>query len=195
MTEQAQVLHTVASAQAHFGQIDILVNNAWGRRPGGRGYAPIEALQAADVDWAMDMAPKAALWAMQAVYPGMGARGWGRIINMCSLNGVNAHPYTGDYNMGKEALRTLTRSAAREWAPYGICCNAMCPGAATEAYAQFAAANPDFVALPAGEVLTGLKVENAPSLCAGGEDGQLYLRLWPHRHATDGFFAAVWEKK
>nr|WP_315473512.1 RsmB/NOP family class I SAM-dependent RNA methyltransferase [uncultured Rhodoferax sp.] len=65
-----------------------------------------------------------------------------------------------------------------------------------EAIAQaFAAANPDFVALPAGEVLAGLKVENAPSLCAGGEDGQLYLRLWPHRHATDGFFAAVWEKK
>ena len=61
--------------------------------------------------------------------------------------------------------------------------------------AAFAAANPDFVALPAGEVLTGLKVENAPSLCAGGEDGQLYLRLWPHRHATDGFFAAVWQKK
>ena len=65
-----------------------------------------------------------------------------------------------------------------------------------EAIAQaFATANPDFVALPAGEVLAGLKVENAPSLCAGGEDGQLYLRLWPHRHATDGFFAAVWEKK
>ncbi|HCX80399.1 MAG: SAM-dependent methyltransferase [Curvibacter sp. RIFCSPHIGHO2_12_FULL_63_18] len=61
--------------------------------------------------------------------------------------------------------------------------------------AAFAAANPDFVALPAGEVLAGLKVENAPSLCAGGEDGQLYLRLWPHRHATDGFFAAVWQKK
>jgi 16S rRNA (cytosine967-C5)-methyltransferase len=59
----------------------------------------------------------------------------------------------------------------------------------------FAAANPDFVALPAGELLTGLKVDNAPSLCAGGEDGQLYLRLWPHRHATDGFFAAAWQKK
>jgi 16S rRNA (cytosine967-C5)-methyltransferase len=59
----------------------------------------------------------------------------------------------------------------------------------------FAAANPDFVALPAGEVLAGLKVDNAPSLCAGGEDGQLYLRLWPHRHATDGFFAAAWQKK
>ena len=65
-----------------------------------------------------------------------------------------------------------------------------------EAIAQaFAAANPDFVALPVGEVLDGLKVENAPSLCAGGDDGQMYLRLWPHVHSTDGFFAAVWQKK
>jgi 16S rRNA (cytosine967-C5)-methyltransferase len=65
-----------------------------------------------------------------------------------------------------------------------------------EAIAQaFSAANPDFVPLSSGEILTGLKVENAPSLCSGGEDGQLYLRLWPQRHATDGFFAAAWEKK
>jgi 16S rRNA (cytosine967-C5)-methyltransferase len=59
----------------------------------------------------------------------------------------------------------------------------------------FSAANPEFVPLAAGEVLANLKVENAPSLCSGGESGQLYLRLWPHLHQTDGFFAAVWEKK
>lgn len=59
----------------------------------------------------------------------------------------------------------------------------------------FSAANPEFVPLVAGEVLANLKVENAPSLCSGGESGQLYLRLWPHLHQTDGFFAAVWEKK
>ncbi len=61
--------------------------------------------------------------------------------------------------------------------------------------AAFSEANPDFTPLDAGEVLTGLKVANAPSLCAGGESGHLYLRLWPQRHATDGFFAAVWQKK
>jgi len=61
--------------------------------------------------------------------------------------------------------------------------------------AAFAAANPDFEPLDAGAILTDLKVENAPSLCSGGESGQLYLRLWPHKHATDGFFAAVWQKK
>lgn len=65
-----------------------------------------------------------------------------------------------------------------------------------EAIAQaFSDANPDFAPLSAGDILAGLKVENAQILCAGGEDGQLYLRLWPHRHATDGFFAAIWQKK
>jgi len=59
----------------------------------------------------------------------------------------------------------------------------------------FSAANPEFVPLSAGEVLSNLKVENAPSLCSGGNNGQLYLRLWPHLHQTDGFFAAVWQKK
>ena len=65
-----------------------------------------------------------------------------------------------------------------------------------EAIAEaFSAANPECVALPVGNVLSELKVENSPGLCSGGENGQLYLRLWPHRHATDGFFAAVWQKK
>jgi 16S rRNA (cytosine967-C5)-methyltransferase len=65
-----------------------------------------------------------------------------------------------------------------------------------EAIAEaFSAANPEFVPLSAGEVLAELKVEGAAGLCSGGDNNQLYLRLWPHRHATDGFFAAVWQKK
>ncbi len=92
----------------------------------------------------------------------------------------------------------ILQSAARMVKPGGRLVYATCsvlPQENEAIAAAFAAANPDFVALPAGEVLAGLKVENAPSLCAGGEDGQLYLRLWPHRHATDGFFAAIWQKK
>jgi len=65
-----------------------------------------------------------------------------------------------------------------------------------EAIAEaFAAANPDFEPVDAAELLQSLKVEGAEALCAGGEDGRRYLRLWPHRHATDGFFAAVWNRK
>ena len=60
---------------------------------------------------------------------------------------------------------------------------------------QFSAANPEFVLMPAGDVLDNLKVPHAVDLCAGGEDGRRFLRLWPHRHQTDGFFAAVWYRK
>ena len=64
-----------------------------------------------------------------------------------------------------------------------------------EAIAEaFSVANPDCKPLSVGEVLAELKVEGAASLCSGGDNGQRYLRLWPHRHATDGFFAAVWQK-
>ena len=64
-----------------------------------------------------------------------------------------------------------------------------------EAIAEaFTAANPDFVCQDAGDLLDGLKIEDVARLCAGGDDGRRYLRLWPHRHATDGFFAAVWNR-
>ena len=56
----------------------------------------------------------------------------------------------------------------------------------------FAQAHPDFVPLPAAPELERLKVADAAQLCTA--DGQ-HLRLWPHRHGTDGFFATVWVKK
>ena len=144
VSERAAVQDMVGAAQQHFGRVDILVNNAWGRRPNSPpGFASVDTLTDLDADWAWRIGTQSALWAMQATFPGMKERGWGRVINMCSLNGVNAHPYSVDYNMAKEALRTLTRSAAREWAAYGICCNAICPGANTEAYQKFATAQPD----------------------------------------------------
>ncbi|MFC5607478.1 RsmB/NOP family class I SAM-dependent RNA methyltransferase [Variovorax soli] len=65
-----------------------------------------------------------------------------------------------------------------------------------EAIAEaFGAANPDFEPQDAGTLLEGLKVQDAAGLCAGGENGMRYLRLWPHRQDTDGFFAAVWKRK
>ena len=56
----------------------------------------------------------------------------------------------------------------------------------------FTAANPDFTPLMAGDSLAQLKVERAAALCSGGDNGSSYLRLWPHLHSTDGFFAAIW---
>jgi len=55
--------------------------------------------------------------------------------------------------------------------------------------AAFSAAHPGFKSVPVASLLEELKVANAAQLCI--PDG-LYLRLWPHRHGTDGFFASVW---
>ena len=68
----------------------------------------------------------------------------------------------------------------------------------------FSVANPDFVPLNVAQELDRLKVPYAMGLCsqassAGADPDSVlsgaFLRLWPHRHATDGFFAAVWVRK
>ena len=92
----------------------------------------------------------------------------------------------------------ILASAARMVKPGGRLVYATCSvlPAENEAIAEaFGAAHPDFVPEDAGELLAGLKVEQAASLCSGGATGTRYLRLWPHRHQTDGFFAAVWTRK
>ncbi len=91
----------------------------------------------------------------------------------------------------------ILQSAARLVKPGGRLVYATCSvlPQENETIAQaFSEANQDFKVLEVGDVLTGMKVEQAASLCSGGETGQRYLRLWPHRHQTDGFFAAVWER-
>jgi DNA repair protein RadC len=65
----------------------------------------------------------------------MRRQGGGRIIALCSLNGVNAHMH-GRVQQRQGALRALTRTAAREWARHSILANVICP-AATPAYEAF----------------------------------------------------------
>ncbi len=91
----------------------------------------------------------------------------------------------------------ILQSAARLVKPGGRLVYATCSVLPQENEAialAFSEANPDFAPLDVGEILTDLKVEQAATLCSGGENGQRFLRLWPHRHQTDGFFAAVWKR-
>jgi 16S rRNA (cytosine967-C5)-methyltransferase len=91
----------------------------------------------------------------------------------------------------------ILQSAARLLKPGGRLVYATCSllPQENEAIAQaFSQANPEFSLLAVGELLGQLKLDNAANLCSGGEGGLDYLRLWPHRHGTDGFFAATWVK-
>jgi NAD(P)-dependent dehydrogenase (short-subunit alcohol dehydrogenase family) len=137
-----QVEAMVATAARQFGSADILVNNAGGGGFMGRFEHHTDEI----LRKSFDVNFYAGYWAMQAAFPLMKARQWGRIINICSLNAVNAHPYTMNFNAAKEALRGLTRTAAREWARHGICANVICPAAASDAYQKFAAAYPEMAA-------------------------------------------------
>ena len=127
-----------------FGSIDILVNNAWGG--GAHGFSSVHQKDDATLEHGMAMNYYGPFWAMQAAFPHMYANGWGRVLNICSLNGVNAHMGTLEYNASKEALRTMTRTAAREWAATGITCNVICPGAKTAAFKAFEKFNPEMAA-------------------------------------------------
>lgn len=139
VADETAVRDMVASALGRWGTVDILVNNAWG---GGR-LSRVEHKTTAQMDHGLRVGLLGPLWAMQASLPVMRDHGRGNIINMCSLNGVNAHIGTTEYNCAKEALRTLTRTAAREWAPYGIVANAICPAAKTAASRAVFASNPE----------------------------------------------------
>jgi NAD(P)-dependent dehydrogenase (short-subunit alcohol dehydrogenase family) len=139
VTVRDQVEDLVSGTLARCGAVDVLVNNAWGGGHLGR----VEDKSDETLQAGMAVGYYGPFWAMRAAFPHMKARGWGRIVNMCSLNGVNAHAGTLEYNAAKEALRTLTRTAAREWAPTGVVVNALCPGAKTAAFRRVVGARPE----------------------------------------------------
>jgi 16S rRNA (cytosine967-C5)-methyltransferase len=109
------------------------------------------------------------------------------------------------WRQSPEAVQEMTikqaailQSAARLLKPGGRLVYATCSilPPENEAIAQaFGAAHPEFEPLPVGDILAQAKVQDAPKLCSGGDSGQQYLRLWTHRHGTDGFFAAAWTRR
>lgn len=113
----------VERAGERFGKIDALVANAQSFRP----VTPLADVSEADFDLVLETGPKGTLWLMQAVLPHMKARGRGRIVTLGSAMGNTGPPGYGPYAAAKEAVRSLTRTAAREWGRDGITVNCVCP--------------------------------------------------------------------
>lgn len=139
---KADVEAMVDAAVDRWGGLDVLVNNAWGGGEISRVEAKTPELLAAG----FDVGFYGPLWAMIAAHRVMKPKGYGRIVNMCSLNGVNAHMGTLEYNTAKEALRGATRTAAREWADTGITANIICPAAKSAAFRRVMSQHPELEA-------------------------------------------------
>jgi NAD(P)-dependent dehydrogenase (short-subunit alcohol dehydrogenase family) len=139
VSQEESVRALVDTTVRELGGVDVLVNNA---TPAG-GTARLEKMTQPSMEEYVRVNYYAVFWAMQAVFPHMRERGWGRIITMCSLNGINAHQFTAMYNGSKEAARALTRTAAVEWGRHGITANVICPFAATPAWEGFVKFDPE----------------------------------------------------
>ena len=123
-----QITAAVDKVMTAYGRIDILVNNAFDPSV---VFSSVVELSAEQLQRNFEMGPIAYLRTMQACYPHLKASGEGRVINFASLAGVVGMQGYAPYNMAKEAVRALTRSAAREWGADKITVNNVMPVADT----------------------------------------------------------------
>lgn len=122
-----------------FGRLDILVNNAW-----SGAYGPLLELSDRAFRKGFETAPFAAFSFMKAAHPHLKASGDGSIVNLVTSAMVRWDPSTyGAYAASKAALRSLSRTAAVEWAPDGIRVNAIAPHALSPGLQWWAENNPD----------------------------------------------------
>ncbi|NBT91357.1 MAG: 3-hydroxybutyrate dehydrogenase [Betaproteobacteria bacterium] len=123
MSKPAEIEDMVRHAQATFGGVDVLVNNA-----GIQHVARIENFPPERWDAVIAINLSSAFHASRMVLPGMRERNWGRIVNVASVHGLVASAEKSAYVAAKHGLVGLTKVTALENATTGVTCNAICPG-------------------------------------------------------------------
>lgn len=134
LADPASIARLAASVQS----VDILVNAA-----GINLRQPFGAVTVDAFDLHMAIHLRAPFLLAQALAPGMKDRGWGRIVNVASLQSVRAFPDSAPYGAAKGGIMQLTRAMAEEWSAYGITCNAIAPGFFRTPLTEAVFANPE----------------------------------------------------
>jgi NAD(P)-dependent dehydrogenase (short-subunit alcohol dehydrogenase family) len=117
----------IGTAVSHFGRIDIVINNA-----GVVPQAPLEDLSLKDLQTALGVHVGGTFNVTRAAWPTMREQRFGRVLNVCSIEGVLVgNPGFAAYAAAKAGIMGMTRSLAAEGAPLGIGVNGLLPGATT----------------------------------------------------------------
>jgi NAD(P)-dependent dehydrogenase (short-subunit alcohol dehydrogenase family) len=124
----------VEQAAAHFGRLDILINNA---QAVPELIHSSEARNTEYLEQTLRSGLYGSLWTSQAALPFFRAIGAGRIVNFASINGVYGSKYGSAYNAAKEAIRGLTRTLANEWGQYNVTVNVVLPSGMSPSYEAF----------------------------------------------------------
>ncbi|MCW2648576.1 MAG: 3-oxoacyl-[acyl-carrier protein] reductase [Pseudonocardiales bacterium] len=123
LSDRAATAAFVKEVFDHWGQIDVLVNNAGVARDGVLGLASDD-----DIDAVIDLNLKGTLQITKLVSRRMLARGSGSIVNISSIVGLSGYRGLSVYSATKAAMDGLTRALARELGSRGIIVNSVAPG-------------------------------------------------------------------
>ncbi len=127
VADPAEIDRLVAETVAHWGRIDVLVNNA-GTTVFVTDYADLDALTNEVWDRILGLNVKSAFFAARAVAPHLRAVGGGAIVNVASISALRPVGSNLAYNASKAAMVSLTQSLAVALGPSGIRVNAVAPG-------------------------------------------------------------------
>ncbi|MFD5315667.1 SDR family oxidoreductase [Streptomyces sp. NPDC127098] len=139
VTDRQAVFDVVGEAVAHFGRLDLVVNNA-----GALFAGMVEEFTEAQARAQLDVNFFGPLWVGQAVLPHLRAQGSGHIVQISSIGALGGFPSTGLYSASKFALEGMSEALAAEAARFGVRVTIVQPGGYwTDLYANTTATQPD----------------------------------------------------